>query len=125
MIFRGNPPDPHDASQTPTAARVRPPRGPVSLHPSLQTYADAWTHSVEAISELVSPLAEGEWNQPTPCPAWSVRDIVSHVIGLDCEMLGTRARSTPCRATCTTYRPRASATWRCRSTSAATTRHPR
>ncbi|MEL3946230.1 MULTISPECIES: maleylpyruvate isomerase family mycothiol-dependent enzyme [Streptomyces] len=60
----------------------------MSLHPSLQTYADAWTHSVEAISELVSPLAEGEWNQPTPCPAWSVRDIVSHVIGLDCEMLG-------------------------------------
>ncbi|WP_306332282.1 maleylpyruvate isomerase family mycothiol-dependent enzyme [Streptomyces sp. KL118A] len=60
----------------------------MSLHPSLQTYADAWTHSVEAISELVSPLAEGEWNWATPCPGWSVRDIVSHVIGLDCEMLG-------------------------------------
>ncbi|MFE0176826.1 maleylpyruvate isomerase family mycothiol-dependent enzyme [Streptomyces sp. NPDC059002] len=60
----------------------------MSLHPSLQTYADAWTHSVEAISELVSPLAEGEWSWATPCPGWSVRDIVSHVIGLDCEMLG-------------------------------------
>ncbi|MFP3989132.1 maleylpyruvate isomerase family mycothiol-dependent enzyme [Streptomyces sp. E11-3] len=60
----------------------------MSLHPSLQTYADAWTHSVEAISELVQPLAEGEWNWATPCPGWSVRDIVSHVIGLDCEMLG-------------------------------------
>ncbi|MEW2525564.1 maleylpyruvate isomerase family mycothiol-dependent enzyme [Streptomyces sp. NPDC047071] len=60
----------------------------MSLHPSLQTYADAWAHAVEAISELVTPLAEGEWNQPTPCPGWSVRDIVSHVIGLDCEMLG-------------------------------------
>lgn len=60
----------------------------MSLHPSLQTYADAWTHSVEAISELVQPLTEGEWNKPTPCPGWSVRDIVSHVIGLDCEMLG-------------------------------------
>ncbi|WP_156727661.1 maleylpyruvate isomerase family mycothiol-dependent enzyme [Streptomyces apocyni] len=60
----------------------------MSLHPSLQTYADAWTHSVEAISELVKPLAESEWNWATPCPGWSVRDIVSHVIGLDCEMLG-------------------------------------
>lgn len=60
----------------------------MSLHPSLQTYADAWTHSVEAISELVQPLVEGEWNRRTPCPGWSVRDIVSHVIGLDCEMLG-------------------------------------
>ena len=60
----------------------------MSLHPSLQIYADAWTHSVEAISALVQPLTEAEWNQPTPCPGWSVRDIVSHVIGLDCEALG-------------------------------------
>ncbi|GHK03497.1 maleylpyruvate isomerase family mycothiol-dependent enzyme [Streptomyces sp. NPDC003753] len=60
----------------------------MSLHPTLQPYADAWTHSVEAISELVQPLVEGEWNRRTPCPAWSVRDVVSHVIGMDCEMLG-------------------------------------
>jgi uncharacterized protein (TIGR03083 family) len=60
----------------------------VSLHPTLQPYADAWTHSIEAISELVTPLVEGEWNRRTPCPGWSVRDVVSHVIGLDCEMLG-------------------------------------
>jgi uncharacterized protein (TIGR03083 family) len=60
----------------------------VSLHPSLQSYADAWTHSIDAISELVTPLVEGEWNRRTPCPGWSVRDLVSHVIGLDCEMLG-------------------------------------
>ncbi len=60
----------------------------MSLHPSLQTYADAWTHSVEAISELVQPLTERQWSQPTPCYGWSVRDIVSHVIGLDCEALG-------------------------------------
>ncbi|MFD4985699.1 maleylpyruvate isomerase family mycothiol-dependent enzyme [Streptomyces sp. NPDC058374] len=60
----------------------------MSLHPSLQSYADAWTHSVEAISELVQPLPEAQWNLATPCPAWSVRDLVSHVIGLDCEMLG-------------------------------------
>ena len=60
----------------------------MSLHPSLQSYADAWTHSIEAISELVSPLVEGEWNRRTPCPGWSVRDLVSHVIGVDSEMLG-------------------------------------
>ncbi|WP_089100379.1 maleylpyruvate isomerase family mycothiol-dependent enzyme [Streptomyces hyaluromycini] len=60
----------------------------MSLHPTLQPYADAWTHSIEAISELVTPLVEGEWNRRTPCPGWSVRDVVSHVIGLDNEMLG-------------------------------------
>ncbi|MFG2131023.1 maleylpyruvate isomerase family mycothiol-dependent enzyme [Streptomyces sp. NPDC048751] len=60
----------------------------MSLHPTLQPYADAWTHSIEAISELVLPLVEADWNRRTPCPGWSVRDIVSHVIGLDNEMMG-------------------------------------
>ncbi|MGI5444345.1 maleylpyruvate isomerase family mycothiol-dependent enzyme [Streptomyces sp. CA-243310] len=60
----------------------------MTVHPSLQPYADAWTHSIEAISELVLPLPEGEWNRATPCPGWSVRDVVSHVIGIECEQLG-------------------------------------
>lgn len=60
----------------------------MTVHPSLQPYADAWTHSTDAISELVGPLAEGEWNRRTDCPGWSVRDIVSHVIGIECEVLG-------------------------------------
>lgn len=57
-------------------------------HPSLQPYADAWTHSIEAISELVTSLTEGEWNRPTDCPGWSVRDVVSHIIGVECEVMG-------------------------------------
>ncbi|MGW6981354.1 maleylpyruvate isomerase family mycothiol-dependent enzyme [Streptomyces sp. NPDC054932] len=60
----------------------------VHPHPALQPYADAWTHSIEAISELVLPLSEGEWNRATPCPGWSVRDVVSHIIGIECEQLG-------------------------------------
>ncbi|NEC44322.1 maleylpyruvate isomerase family mycothiol-dependent enzyme [Streptomyces sp. SID8016] len=60
----------------------------MTVHPSLQTYTDAATHSIEAIAELVKPLPEAEWNRRTPCPGWSVRDIVSHVIGMECEMLG-------------------------------------
>jgi uncharacterized protein (TIGR03083 family) len=60
----------------------------VSERSSLQPSIDAWTQSIEAISELVSPLTEGEWNRRTECPGWSVRDVVSHVIGLECEALG-------------------------------------
>ncbi|MFF1557937.1 maleylpyruvate isomerase family mycothiol-dependent enzyme [Streptomyces sp. NPDC058279] len=60
----------------------------MTVHPSLQPYADAWTHSIEAISELVLPLTEGEWNRATRCPGWSVRDVVSHIIGIECEQLG-------------------------------------
>jgi uncharacterized protein (TIGR03083 family) len=60
----------------------------VTDHPSLQPYIDAWNESIEAISELVTPLAEGEWNRRTDCPGWSVRDVVSHIIGMECELLG-------------------------------------
>jgi uncharacterized protein (TIGR03083 family) len=60
----------------------------VTVHPSLQPSIDAWTQSIEAISELVSSLVDGEWNRPTECPGWSVRDVVSHVIGVECEALG-------------------------------------
>ncbi|WP_171164539.1 maleylpyruvate isomerase family mycothiol-dependent enzyme [Streptomyces sp. I05A-00742] len=60
----------------------------MTVHPSLQPAIDAWTHSIEAINELVRPLAEGDWNRRTECPGWSVRDVVSHVIGVECEMLG-------------------------------------
>ncbi|MEV4440284.1 maleylpyruvate isomerase family mycothiol-dependent enzyme [Streptomyces sp. NPDC049577] len=60
----------------------------MTVHPSLQPAIDAWTHSVEAINDLVKPLAESDWNRATECPGWSVRDVVSHVIGVECEMLG-------------------------------------
>ncbi|WP_129841339.1 maleylpyruvate isomerase family mycothiol-dependent enzyme [Streptomyces sp. RFCAC02] len=55
---------------------------------SLQPYIDAWTQSIESISELASSLVEGEWNRPTERVGWSVRDVVSHVIGGECEALG-------------------------------------
>ena len=57
-------------------------------HPSLEPATEAWKHSIESISELVTPLAEGEWNRATECPGWSVRDVVSHIIGIECELLG-------------------------------------
>lgn len=57
-------------------------------HPSLQPYVDAWTHSIESIVGLVTPLAENEWNRRTECPGWSVRDQLSHIIGIETELLG-------------------------------------
>jgi uncharacterized protein (TIGR03083 family) len=60
----------------------------VTVHSKLQPYIDAWTQSIESVNELVGPLTEGEWNRATECPYWSVRDVVSHIIGFECEMLG-------------------------------------
>ncbi|MEU1423592.1 maleylpyruvate isomerase family mycothiol-dependent enzyme [Kitasatospora sp. NPDC005751] len=55
---------------------------------TVQAYTEAWTQSIESISELVAPLPEGSWNRATECPGWSVRDIVSHVIAVESELLG-------------------------------------
>lgn len=60
----------------------------MTVHQRLQPYIDAWTHSIEALSELCAPLSEGEWNRATSCPGWSVRDVVSHVIAQESELLG-------------------------------------
>ncbi|MFI9238965.1 maleylpyruvate isomerase family mycothiol-dependent enzyme [Streptomyces cinnamoneus] len=60
----------------------------MTVHPSLQPAIDAWTHSIESVNELVRLLAESDWNRATECPGWSVRDVVSHIIGVECEMLG-------------------------------------
>ncbi|GAA1966695.1 maleylpyruvate isomerase family mycothiol-dependent enzyme [Kitasatospora viridis] len=54
----------------------------------VQTYTDAWTHAIEAISELLAALPSDSWNRATELPGWSVRDVVSHVIGVESELLG-------------------------------------
>jgi uncharacterized protein (TIGR03083 family) len=54
----------------------------------VQAYTDAWRQSIESVLELVTPLGEAEWNLPTECPWWSVRDVVSHLIAMESELLG-------------------------------------
>ncbi|MEV4559949.1 maleylpyruvate isomerase family mycothiol-dependent enzyme [Kitasatospora sp. NPDC049285] len=55
---------------------------------TVQAYTDAWTQSIESISELLAPLPTDAWNRATECPGWSVRDVVSHIIGVESELLG-------------------------------------
>ncbi len=57
------------------------------------------THETEAnlalvwasLDELLSDLAPAEWDLPTDCPGWSVKDVVSHLIGTESMLLGLRA----------------------------------
>ncbi|MCU7823727.1 maleylpyruvate isomerase family mycothiol-dependent enzyme [Kitasatospora sp. DSM 101779] len=55
---------------------------------TVQAYTDAWTQSIESVAELLAPLPTDSWNRPTECPGWSVRDIVSHIIAVESELLG-------------------------------------
>jgi uncharacterized protein (TIGR03083 family) len=42
----------------------------------------------DAIDRLLDGLPESGWNAPTPLPGWSVRAVVSHLIGTESTMLG-------------------------------------
>ncbi len=41
-----------------------------------------------AISALCSTLSDDQWDVPTCLPGWTVRDVVSHVIGTESMLLG-------------------------------------
>lgn len=46
-----------------------------------------------ALGSLCSELTDAEWNEPTCLPGWSVRDVLSHVIGTEAGLLGEPAPS--------------------------------
>jgi uncharacterized protein (TIGR03083 family) len=43
------------------------------------------TRSVIAVAETLDPA---DWDRPTECPGWSVRDQVSHIVGVERWLLG-------------------------------------
>ena len=42
-----------------------------------------YARCVETWAERVNAVAPGQWDRPTPCSAWSVRDLTNHVAGED------------------------------------------
>jgi len=48
-----------------------------------------------AIAALGSELDAAEWSAPTECPGWTVRDVVSHMIGTERSLLGDPAPPMP------------------------------
>lgn len=41
-----------------------------------------------AIVELGDRLSDDEWETPSECPGWSVKDVVSHMVGTERSLLG-------------------------------------
>ncbi len=42
-----------------------------------------WRESLQEIIDLCEPLTDDQWRLPTPCPGWSVADVVAHVIDVE------------------------------------------
>jgi hypothetical protein len=55
-----------------------------------------------SLIDLLSTLAAGQWQAPTVCPGWSVKDVALHLLGDDIDLLsrrrdGTAPADTPSR----------------------------
>jgi uncharacterized protein (TIGR03083 family) len=47
------------------------------------TLIEAWSTTIDDISELAQSLSDEQWALSTPCPGWTVGDIVAHVVGVE------------------------------------------
>lgn len=55
-----------------------------------------FTHSGEQFARLLRTVTPEQWNAPTPCPDWTVRDLVNHVALANPQYVGLlRGESTP------------------------------
>jgi uncharacterized protein (TIGR03083 family) len=52
--------------------------------PLLARFEEVWTDIVDVCGDLT----EDQWDLPTDCPGWSVKDNVSHMIGTERMLLG-------------------------------------
>jgi uncharacterized protein (TIGR03083 family) len=52
--------------------------------PVITILAEEWA----AIDALGRDLGEAEWDLPSECPGWTVRDVLSHLIGIERTLLG-------------------------------------
>jgi uncharacterized protein (TIGR03083 family) len=62
----------------------QPPAGPFDREEILEAFASA----LDGVASLARTITEGETLLPTPCPGWTVRDQVAHVVGLESRLLG-------------------------------------
>lgn len=52
----------------------------------LETYVRGWHESATAILAIAAELDDDEWNRPTDCEGWAVRDVMAHLAHLETEL---------------------------------------
>lgn len=64
----------------------------MTLHPAapedLPGLIDAYAHTVQAVIDLGRSCRADDFELPTPCPGWTVKDQIAHVVGLEDWLAG-------------------------------------
>jgi uncharacterized protein (TIGR03083 family) len=58
-----------------------------AVHTSTENLAAVWA----SVGRLCSGLPASEWDLPTGCPGWTVKDHVSHLVDYEARALGRPA----------------------------------
>jgi uncharacterized protein (TIGR03083 family) len=53
-----------------------------------QARLTAMHDTLDGFEAIVAELGPEDWNRPTGCPGWRVRDVVAHVVGLESILTG-------------------------------------
>lgn len=62
---------------------------PLEVSPTVPELVDIWQLALESVADLTDNLTDEEWRAATPCPGWSVADIVAHLIDVEQFMAGS------------------------------------
>jgi len=65
--------------------------GPGMTEPLIDRLHEVWTD----IADLCDGLTSAQWETPTECPGWTVRDNVAHMIGTERMLMGEQPGAPP------------------------------
>ena len=57
--------------------------------PTVPELLDVWQSALETVVALGAAATDEQWRLPTPCPGWSVGDVVAHLVDIEQMMAGS------------------------------------
>ena len=60
------------------------PRRPMTIEALVGDLREVWA----SLDDLLDSLGDADWDAPTDCPGWTVKDTVSHIIGTELMLAG-------------------------------------
>ena len=59
------------------------------VDPTVPELIDIWEEGLRAVIAVCEPLTDAQWRAQTPCPGWSVADVVAHIVDIEQVLAGS------------------------------------
>ncbi|MFB4306551.1 maleylpyruvate isomerase family mycothiol-dependent enzyme [Actinomadura sp. GTD37] len=58
------------------------------MNEEMRANVGAYEQTVRSVLQLAGTLGADDWDRPTECPGWTVKDQLSHLVGIELDLLG-------------------------------------